>query len=315
MQKIRVVVLGNCQIAGMKRFLRLNLLHNLEFYEVQAVHTIMDDKERQEEIADELENIDYIIMQPLTSTFGSLALNKVQKKHGDKVIVFPVMYWNVYNPELFYLKKVDGPKLNDCFADYHNMLILYGFLNDYTPEELISIFENSNLYSDQFLNEISDEGLQEIRSREKECTVICSDLIENTKGKSFFTMNHPSNSITNRVSERVLRKVGFMGEVKDLEDEGLSATQIPSCRSIANFFEFAKDEDKVVQVRNVVMTQEEMIEKFYDYYKVKEKSMLEWNIKDNIKRKTAAGRTLTQYLSSIDEDTDSKSGLWSWLKK
>jgi len=212
-----------------------------------------------------------------------------------------------------YLKKVDGPKLNDCFADYHNMLILYGFLNDYTPEKLMSIFENPDLYSKPFLNEIYNEGLKEIRSREEECTVICSDLIENTKAKSFFTLNHPANSITNRVSERVLRKVGFMGEVKDLEDEGLSGTQIPSCQSIANYFEFTEDEDKVVQIRNTVMTQEEMIEKFYDYYKTKEKSMLEWNIKDNIKRNTAAGRALKQLLTSVDEEVVDKSGLWSWL--
>ncbi|WP_428737609.1 WcbI family polysaccharide biosynthesis putative acetyltransferase [Sulfurimonas sp.] len=276
-EKTTVIVLGNCQTACIKRFLRINLKANLEFYEVPAIYTIVNDTERIARIANDLNSVDYIITQPLTDKFGPLALDVLRKKYPLKVIVFPVIYWNVYNLELFYLKDLNGQKITNSIVDYHDIVVLYAFVYGYTIDDLDIWFNDKDLFDNTLIKFIEETSLSELSSREKECDITASDIILSLKEKSFYTLNHPNNQVLNKVSEGILKKKYDFPIFENVKEECLSGTQFPTYKSITNYFHFSNENQNVI-LNNTQIKRKGLLEKYFDYYKNIDSQILIYNL-------------------------------------
>ena len=85
---INIAFLGNCQVRIIQKVIMENMGKNIKFLEIPVIHTIMDNVEIKTEIFDKLNEMDYIITQPLSEKFTPLNLNSL-KKLNQKLIVVP----------------------------------------------------------------------------------------------------------------------------------------------------------------------------------------------------------------------------------
>ncbi len=269
-----VAVLSNCQGGPIKGLIKKHL-PNIEFLNIPYVHLLT--QEQYQEIYKKLEYVDYIITQPLTNRFGNLSEENLKSKFQKKLIVFPVIFFKGYNPEMFYLKNNNGVSIKNFGIDYHDIFILFGYLNNKTQGEVLSWFMDKNFMTQQQVINYWNNSLNSLKEKEKLCDIHISDIIEkNQNTKLFNTINHPKNFIMDEISHRILEKLSYEDYFDGAKSLLFAEVQLPSYASVKNHLNF--EDTNIAIVHSKEKTKNEMIKEYYDFYNSIDREILEFNI-------------------------------------
>ncbi len=126
-----IVYLGNCQAQAFES-LSGHLKLNVDVHRVPAVYTIEANQE--EIISPVLDRADFIFSQRLSSSYPVhfLRNDHLRKKYGEKVIIWPNIYFDGYFPGLKYIYGKHG-KVVGPLRDYHFDWIYEGWKRGEDP--------------------------------------------------------------------------------------------------------------------------------------------------------------------------------------
>lgn len=273
MSKRRFAILANCQGTPTKNLLA-QYIKEAEFLDIKPVHLI--DKKDITKIFKELNSTDFIITQPLSSNFNELEFSNLRKTFKDKLIVFPVIYFSGYNPEMIYFRNFNGSSFRNFIMDYHDIFILCSYIRKKQKESIIELFYSSNELLKNICKTIWTKSLHELESRERNCDILISDLIKSSTGtKLFHTVNHPSNTVIKHVVKQVLKLIKFDSSNTIHDFTGLENIQIPSYYSVKNEQKFQDNSNYLI--KKIKYSKSDMIDRYYEYYNIQNKEILEYN--------------------------------------
>lgn len=135
-------------------------------------------------------------------------------------------------PNLRYLNHKDIGRILGPLDAYHDVGIL--------REWLRSRFGTDHGLKELDSDAIATKSLSDLQIRESHCDVIISDLIqENYKSKKlFFTFNHPTIWLLEKIAERILAKAKIQVAIHPkFDNEPLGKIQPPDIFSIKNLSE------------------------------------------------------------------------------
>jgi hypothetical protein len=192
---LNIAVVGNCQARPMAHLLTL-LCPKINISAIGIVH-LLNDKE-QDVYEKYFHRADFIFAQRVTENYPCkfIRTNVLKNKWGNKVIVWPNMYYRGYNPELIYLRGVGRQPLRGPLGDYHNKTFIDGWAKGLSVKDTLDL-HNSIKYNYEMYGQVPDSSLDALKMREKSCDVKITQYLEERlwKKRLFFTFNHPKNKL------------------------------------------------------------------------------------------------------------------------
>ena len=193
-----IAVLGNCQ-AGPLRTLLSAALPQAEIQPVFTVHLVQEDQH--DEVYEQLAKADLILAQRVVDNYPRTYVRTqvLRESFGDKVIVWPNLYYRGYNPELFYLRAAGGGAMQGPLGDYHMRTIHSawerGASAGVAAESLRDVDANRVAFGD-----VPEASLRDLDARERDCDVKIAAWVRDQRWSEhlFFTFNHPDLSCLGR---------------------------------------------------------------------------------------------------------------------
>jgi len=216
----KYTIYGNCQANALAKTLNTCsiFLEKYQYCSIPAVHEIKDIKEIHKIVS----KVDLFIFIPVQESYKGkeYSTNYICSllKPDCIKIAFPCCYFPIYTREIKYALH-DGKLLNNPHELHDEMLFEYFLKNkthnmeNYKKQYLL----NENLYTKQYLIDLLDKTLTEIKQREDELekqnfiTIRISNYIkENYKKKLLFTTyNHPTYHLLNYIGNSILDKLNI----------------------------------------------------------------------------------------------------------
>jgi len=274
---IKIAILANCQGAILKMLLQKHLGNNVRFLNIPRIDTVRENSDVLDSIYSNLNEIDYILTQPLSDSFGVLSTNNIKKNINKSIIVFPNIHFSGFHPEMFYLKHQNLNANRDFMVDYHDSIILYGYLNGINKKIISNTFYEKSFYTTEVLDKINTISLENLMEKEKICDIQISDMISSKAVKEtlFYSMNHPSSYLLNIMAKRVLKKLNYFGSYTH-ENNLLDDVIFPSYVSVEEYF--STNCNNQYLIHNKIFTREDMVEAYYTFYEKIPKETLLLNI-------------------------------------
>ena len=133
----------------------------------------------------------------------------LREAFGEKVVVWPNLYYRGYSPELVYLRN-GGRPLQGPLGDYHLSPIHEGWKQGRSLAESIATFRDVDYNAERF-STVPEDSLRDLEQREADCDVTISDYVarERWRQRLFFTFNHPTKAALVELAKRVLDHTGW----------------------------------------------------------------------------------------------------------
>lgn len=199
----KLLVIGNCQARPLNNIL-LAAAPDLEKTPTIILHLAQGDSPDLHRRA--LDEADLILAQVTANHFAVpyLASNALRKTHGDKVLVWPNLFFSGQQPYLRYVTHKTAGRLPGPIESLHDLRILRDWLRTRGADPL------PQLDAPDYVETVTRASLAEIETREMGCDLRISDVIraEYRERRLFFTFNHPSNWLLGRLAERILDRIG-----------------------------------------------------------------------------------------------------------
>lgn len=216
---------GNCQMSIIAKMLLSNKAFSDTYYLVLSnpIHRLDDEARKYGIDSSFLRELSLFIYQYVkTSNKYSKLLSteylKSKLSEKCKQICIPNMFFSGYFPQ--YQEMYQSP-LNDV-QTFSNGLIPYGdrkleesayslYNDEISFSDIIKQLYTPDLYEKVEVDNNFMSSLNELEEREKICDIKISDyVIENyQKERLFYTVNHPTNSLVKKMTERILSHLGF----------------------------------------------------------------------------------------------------------
>lgn len=230
MKLINIAVIGNCQARPIAEYLIHTLHCNVNLLAI--VHLLKQDEEKI--IEDELQRSDIIISQVISDDYrvNYISTNTLRKKYGSKLITIPNLFYSGYTPDLKYLRLKKAGTLQGPLGDYHSNIIHNSWENGLSINDAIQSYKDINIWRKLYSN-TAVESIENLKKREKMTDIIISDVIDNEKSDKqlFFTFNHPSKYLIEKLINRVLNLIKNNTNLKEtkftMDKEPLNQFQVP----------------------------------------------------------------------------------------
>lgn len=178
-----------------------------------------------------------------------MAMESLRVLCGD-CIGFPNVYFDGYNPELFYLK-INGRLLRcPLFGgiDYTLANILFSYISGHTVAQCVDAWysqgtlEGSHPGDGGFARKNVDVSINELANREAHCDIKSASFVQENAfcARIFYTMNHPSMAVMNHVTSQLFERLGLVGYVDQVADL-FSHTAMPIISTVKDVFGFEND--------------------------------------------------------------------------
>jgi hypothetical protein len=243
--KIKIAVVGNCQARPISKIIT-TLCSKIEITTVGIVHLL---KNEEKAIYDQaFRTSDFIFAQRVANNYPCtfVRTEALKDEYGNKVIVWPNIYYRGYNPELIYLRISNLNPFRGPMGDYHIRSFLDGWKNGLSIEDTISLHNNIDYNRENYGN-IPEASLTELREREEDCDIKISKYIEERiwKHRLFFTFNHPTIELLLQAGNALINYAGIHSERVNYTDnwEPLGQFQLPLNPWVEN--EYGLDFDEV----------------------------------------------------------------------
>ncbi|WP_285164759.1 WcbI family polysaccharide biosynthesis putative acetyltransferase [Shewanella goraebulensis] len=256
-------VLGNCQAAPLADILMRQPSFAAHYQYIKMPKpAYMLQQADYESVKNVLEQIDLFIHQDISNAFGprfNTSHLKTLMKPGSETISFPSIYFTGYHPEICYLRHIDK-KANE-FSDYHDQNLIQRYIEQ--PE---TAYEKSNkaindptYYSEQFINKNAADSLTELKRREEKLDIRLSDFIEQHWKEEllFFSMNHPSRTVLNELTRRVITKLSLEENAIIGKFQHLNESSLPIYASVLKHIKVKNCYD--LKIKNVPISIEKYI--------------------------------------------------------
>lgn len=242
---MKIVVVGNCQSRPIATIIK-QIAPSTEIIGVVVVH-LATDKEKSENLA-LYASADIIIAQLVADNYPCdyVRTKFLLEKFNGKIVVINNLFFKGYNPDWSYKRLNGGGLLKGPMGDYHNDGIFSSWAAGTSIQDTKEL-----LYSDLYLkkyNHVALESLNELRLREQLSDISIVDFI-NEKMKQqrlFWSFNHPSNSLLELYTKKILDFIGVSIELK-LENKNESLGKFRP-RVIAGFYNVSDAEQQGVSI-------------------------------------------------------------------
>jgi hypothetical protein len=223
---MRIQVIANCQArpisAQLSRFMPC-----AELLEPLILH-LSKDAEREAHL-EQCAEADIIFAQLTTNNFqpNHLASQKLKDRFGEKVVIWPNIFYSGQQPYLRYFTHPTAGRLLGPLEALHDIRLFQSWQS--TGHVNINALSVSD---PKFERQVHEASLASLRRKETACDVTISDFIatqDNTQ-RLFFTFNHPSRSVLSEMARRLLAHLGQKPniEVSNEGPEPLDRYQVPS---------------------------------------------------------------------------------------
>lgn len=178
------------------------------FIDIKPVHLLSkSDIPYLDQVASE---VDLLIYQPVSDNYkGIFQLStryiKDRLKPDCQTISFPIAYFTGYNPEMIYLRDLNGAVISEPFA-YHDINILRLFAQGESVKEILKIIQADDFYTAFFAEKQLNETIVSLNAREKEIDIKLSQFIQDNfrTERLFHVFNHPSGRILELIAGSIL---------------------------------------------------------------------------------------------------------------
>lgn len=279
----KVVIYANCQSAAIGKMLNENEIfsHNYEWCIIPPVQNIKS-KKQIEYLIKIVRDTDVFIYQHVNNKHfpnetKTEYLLTLLKKNAIK-ISFPSLYFNGYFPHLGTMKGKTGP-LN-LVHDYN---IVYCFIKDLSVVQIQELINKSDFYPKEISIKLSEESIKELALRENNTDIKVSSFIKNNykKERLFNQFNHPRRLVFEFVAKEILGRLGILHADFSSSKEYIKGVFSPIYPSIMSNLELNFSEVNALYSNGAEsLTQEEVINKFFDLYKTMDKEVLMQMVKE-----------------------------------
>ncbi len=250
-------IYGNCHMGALSVYLNLNYEFYKQYY--LKLYSITEDGSPTQ---DELEYCDLLITQDIRkdNNLGKASCQELIAKHtvGTNIVVPNIYGCNMFFPQINYAfcpfdntsriaymdrhlnsEAIDAESLNEpgktSAQNFTQMTRGRGdayidtkFYEGASIEEIKKDILEKQIWTATEIQSNFDTELNKIKSREKDCDFIISDIIENyyQKRRLFFSPSHPTGFVTQIKGIRILEILGLESEKIDF-DNGLGADELP----------------------------------------------------------------------------------------
>lgn len=212
-EQVNVAVIGNCQANPLASMLR-SVAPVVRVNRTVIVH-LAKDAER-DEIYQALAGSDVILAQRVVDNYPCVFVRNAELRaaFGERVVVWPNLYYRGYSPELAYLRDDKPQPLQGPLGDYHLSPIHDAWLQGLSLDEAITRFRDPDYHASRF-SDVPEDSLRELEERESECDVRISDYVAEQRWEQrlFFTFNHPAKTALVELARRALEATGLGEQV------------------------------------------------------------------------------------------------------
>ncbi|NQV06935.1 hypothetical protein HQ535_10305 [bacterium] len=206
---IRIAVVGNCQARPLAVAIR-RIVPRAEIVDTAIVHLLTDENEA--EYAPTLEKSDLILSMLVADTYrcSFVRTNALRERYGDKVRVWPNLFYSGYNPELMHIRDQSHGARSGPLGEYHSRTIIEAWRKGHTAEEAVSLVRDIDHNRARYLG-TPEESLAELSRREALTDLEIVDFIGENQQRErlFLTFNHPSWSLIQEAARRLAISAGL----------------------------------------------------------------------------------------------------------
>jgi hypothetical protein len=250
---MKVCIAGNCQAQHMEMMLHI-ANPDLEIGKLAPVF-LMQNSDRDAVYA-KFSEADVIFTQRISNEYNLdwIASSELRREFGDKVSVWPNIYFDGYFPGVQYIYLAKWGKLPSPLGEYHFGQIYAAHGAGKTTQEAVEDFAGERLF-DTSPNPI-DGSLGQLRAREADVDVPISDAIADcvAEERQFYTPNHPVNGLLGIMLQRLAARAGikFNAEKAVGAPYKLDECYIATSPAIVNRFKLPFDHRTVYRGREIV---------------------------------------------------------------
>lgn len=205
---MKIVFIGNCQAQALTQ-----LAHYLELgAELVIVPPVFDlGAFNTPEIKEKIYSADVVFSQRVNEDYPAefIRPSVLRRELGDKVVIWPNIYFDGYFPGVRYVYAQNGSKVTGPLSDYHFLQIQQSYKDGVSPQAAWEAFISPQP-SDILPTDPISDSIANLRHREQDVDVTMSDYIEAnaTRTKLFYSMNHPSDEVLIEALRRMVEKSG-----------------------------------------------------------------------------------------------------------
>jgi hypothetical protein len=202
---MNICIAGNCQAQHMEMMLGVGN-QDLSITRLPPVFLMKPDEK--DDVYARFAAADVIFMQRISNEYGIdwIASSAVKDSFGDRVTIWPNIYFDGYFPGVQYVYLPNWGKLLSPLGEYHFAQVRAAHAAGQTAEEALNAFAGDALF--EAAPDPIAESLNRLRTREADVDVPISDVIEerHARERQFYTPNHPVNALLARMIERLAQR-------------------------------------------------------------------------------------------------------------
>jgi hypothetical protein len=205
MKTLKFAVIGNCQARPVS-----SIINHLVGSDVNNTEIIISHLSKESDLdrhVTQLSSVDIIFAQKVYPKFQAshLITDNLIQMFGDKVIVWPNLFFIGNSPGLCYLTNDKGARITGPLGDYQFKEIYECWKKELSLTESINFL--NYLYDPQNIAHSVSDSLDNLKKRELDTFVSIADFIEErwNEVQLFFTFNHPVSLLMIELCKRMLK--------------------------------------------------------------------------------------------------------------
>lgn len=234
--QIKVLIVANCQGVGLANSLQAMSSAVGALPILATNENIRKIKSGELEISSLVAECDWILIQPQSEITD---LFKTKFAHAsDKIRLFPRILFPAFHPDADYVFSKTNSSVDSPIGAYQSTLALYGWLNNYSAEETVQLFNNETFEKLGYFNywDISKKALT---LEGKETNLPLDELINtwSRQGIWMYSMNHPRLFVMIDIAKAILAREGVTAEKNStqyIQDDLVHGPAWPVYPAIAN---------------------------------------------------------------------------------
>lgn len=249
---MKVCIPGNCQAQHMEMMLGI-AQPGIEVIRLDPVF-VMSEADKDAVYA-KLTAADVILTQRISDEYNLrwIASAEVKRAFGDKVAVWPNLYFDGYFPGVQYIYLDKWGKLLSPLGEYHFAQIHAAHAAGKGVDEALEAFAGERLF--ETAPDPINGSLGQLRARETDVDVPISDAIAEqlSETRQFYTPNHPVNALLATMLARLAKHAGIE---MDADKAAAAPYRLDECYiaaspAIVNRFSLPFDHETVYRGREV----------------------------------------------------------------
>ena len=250
---MKICIPGNCQAQHMEMMLHL-ANPDLEIIRLEPVF-LMKQEGRDATYA-KFRQADAILTQRISHEYNLdwVTSATLRQEFGDKVIVWPNIYFDGYFPGVQYVYLANWGKLASPLNEYHFEQIRAAHAAGKSVDQAVEAFAGEELFNTT-PDPISG-SLDQLRAREAEVDIPISDVIAGSlaENRQFYTPNHPVNHLLGVMLQRLTARLEIRFDLNRAENAPyrLDECYIAASTAIVKRFHFPFDHQAVYRGRQIL---------------------------------------------------------------